>query len=775
MLSVDRSTVARWERGDTEPAPWIRPRLARAMRTPLAELPELLARGAPPSGTVPGKVVAGSTLPGSTMTPVPRLVPAAIAGFTGRSAELAALDSVLDEADGLRPGVVVISAIGGIPGAGKTALALHWAHRVAGRFADGQLYADLRGFDRVRGPATADEVIRGLLGVLGVTPDRIPTTPDSRAEQFRSLLADRRMLVILDNATDAQQIRPFLPASPGSLVLVTSRDPLADLGAAVDGRLSRARLIALDVLPRDEAIEMLAADIGRARAAAEPYAVADIASLCGRLPLTLAISAARAARPGLPLAAVAEELRDAHRRLNAFAVGGADGPGTPPGTPGGPDGPDRPGRLDACVAAVLSWSYRQLDEATAEMFRLLAVHPGPDITEPAAASLAATDAAEASRLLRGLARVRLITEHAPGRFALHDLLRDYATQLARETDSEDSRLAAVGRLLDHYRHTADIACSLITSRPSPTPVVSPGSGTPAERLDDSRQALAWYEAERAVLVAAVTLAGQARFDLHAWQIPRAMMPFLASRGYHLDWVVTQQIALSAATRLGDVGAQALCGRFLGFACTALADYSQAARHFSDSIAGYERLDDRRGEASAQHGLCLVAERQGRYADALDHAGHAFRLYQETGNEAGGIDMINAIGWYRALLGDYGRAIASSRQALRLAVGAGYLFGQENAWDTLGYTEHQLGNFAAATDCYERALGLCRQRGNRADEATFLIHLGDALLALGESAHAGESWRQAAAILEKLGHPNAAKVRAKLEAARLGGVEAAASQ
>jgi len=855
LLCVDRSTVARWERGDTEPALWIRPRLARALRTPVDELPELLARGGPPGGMVPGKVVAGSSA-----TPVPHLLPAPVAGFTGRSAELLTLNGVLDEAGGPGPGAVVISAVGGTPGAGKTALALHWANRAAGRFADGQLFADLRGFDPAGRPVTADEVIRGFLGVLGVTPDRIPSAPDARARLYQSLLTGRRMLIVLDNARDERQVRPLLPASPGSLVLVTSRDPLTGLAMEIGGPLRGAWLLRLDLLTEDEAVGLLTEHIGRDRAAAEPDSVAEIASLCGRLPLALAIGAARAARPGLPLAVVAEELRDAHRRLRADAARGpyADGsaagdapgfgsPGSQPGlgvpdgsaglgnpgisgvcagtggssdlgsprvsgprgvrqlpsgrggtgllsdrrrvprlssgrgvsrlssgrdvagSPDSPGAPDGPADLHTDIRAVLSWSYQQLDSAAARMFRLLAVHPGPDITAAAAASLAAVDAAEASRMLDELSRVRLITEHAPGRYALHELLRGYAVRETGRTDSKVVRRAAVGRLLDHYLYTAEIACSLITpSARTADSRLTPG--TRPERLGDSRQALAWYEAERAVLVAVVTLADQAGFDVHGWRLPRAMMPFLASRGHHVEWAATQRMALSAATRLGDFSAQAACARYLAFACNALADHDKAARHFSDSIAACERLGDRRGEASAHHGLCLVAERQERYADAIDHAARAFRLYQETGNETGGIDMINAIGWFRALLGDFERSRASCEQALRLAVRAGYLAGQENAWDSLGYADYRLGNFGAAADCYERALSLCRQRGNRADEATFLTHLGDSRLALGQRALAGESWRQAVAILDNLGHPNAAKVRARLASARLGPAE-----
>ena len=245
-LGVERTTVVRWECGQTQPQPWLRPKLAAALGVSADRIEELLAVGGAPDG------------PRGQASAVPRQLPVAVAGFTGRGAELAALTGALDRAEAGAPGTVVISAIGGTAGVGKTALALHWAHQIAARFSDGQLYVNLRGFDPAGTPMRASEAMRGFLNALGVPPERIPLEPQARAGLYRSLLAGRRMLIVADNARDEQQVRPLLPASPGSLVLVTSRSQLAGLGA-VDG----AWLLTLDVLSHTEAVQMLATRLGR--------------------------------------------------------------------------------------------------------------------------------------------------------------------------------------------------------------------------------------------------------------------------------------------------------------------------------------------------------------------------------------------------------------------------------------------------------------------------------------------------------------------------------
>ena len=665
---------------------------------------------------------------------VPRQLPAAAGSFVGRAHELATLTALLCPA-GQAPGTVVISAVGGTAGVGKTALAVHWAHRVADRFPDGQLYVNLRGFDPSGTPVPAAEAVRGFLDALGVPPERIPPTPEAQAGLYRSLLADRKMLIVLDNIRDEQQARPLLPASGGSLVLATSRCQLAGL-AATDG----ARLLSLDVLAEAEARQLLAARIGTARSAAEPEAVSEIAGLCGCLPLALAVAAARAAaRPRFTLAALAAELRDAPGRLDALDAGDPA----------------------SNVRSVFSWSYQQLTSDAARMFRLLGIHPGPDFTVPAAASLAGVPPDRALRHLGGLARAHLITEHLPGRYALHDLLRAYAAEQARRTDTDTDRREATGRALDHYLHTAARAALMLMPAKEPVVLAPPRPGVTAGQPAVDSQALAWFEAEHQNLLATLKLAAGSGFDCHAWQLPWAMAAFLEARGYWQEWAATQHTALAAATRLGDTAAQAMSSRLLANACGNLGDYDGAAGHYASSLTLYQRLGNRLGEAKILQCLGVIAHRQGCYADALGHSEQALRLFRAIGDKASQAIAINDLGWCHSLLGDYKQARAFSRQGVSLIADVDNPWLEAGLWDTLGYAEHHLGNLAEATACYQHALSVERESGLRFNEATTLTHLGDTRQAAGELAQAREAWQQALIILDDLEHPDAGQIRAKL--------------
>jgi len=348
-----------------------------------------------------------------------------VASFVGRSGHLRALDALLQD-QGAAPTAVVISAIAGMAGVGKTALAVHWAHRVAGRFPDGQLYVNLRGFDPGGAGLDPGQALHGFLEAFGVPPARIPEDLAAQSGLFRSLLAGKRMLVLLDNARSAEQVRPLLPGSPGCLAIVTSRDKLAGL-VATEG----ARPLALDLLTAADARDLLARRLGADRVAAEPAAIACIIAACARLPLALTIAAARAATsPTFPLAAIAAELREAASALDPFDAG----------------------ESATDVRTVFSWSYRALSAPAARMFRLLGLHPGPDVAVTAAASLAAVPPGQARALLAELTRAHLLAEHAPGRYAFHDLLRAYASELASAQECPADRASAVHRLLDHYLH-----------------------------------------------------------------------------------------------------------------------------------------------------------------------------------------------------------------------------------------------------------------------------------------------------------------------------------
>jgi DNA-binding SARP family transcriptional activator len=664
---------------------------------------------------------------------VPRQLPAAVADFTGRAAELAALTQILETAGGT-PGTVVISAIGGMAGIGKTALALQWAHQAATRFPDGQLYVNLRGFDPAGAPVTTVEAIRAFLDALGVPPERVPPSPEAQAGLYRSLLVGRTMLIVLDNAHNEQQVRPLLPASADSLVLVTSRSQLA--GLAADG----ARLLSLDVLTEPEARQLLAARLGHARADAEPEAVSEIAAVCGCLPLALAVAAARAAaRPGFPLTTLAAELADTPGRLDALDAG----------DPG------------SSVRAVFSWSIGQLSGEAARMFRLLGLHPGPDIGVRAAASLAGCARPQAQRLLRELTRGHLIAELASGRYVLHDLLRAYAAEQAHHTDTEADRTAAIRRALDHYLHTASRAAMLLNPAAEPVAITPQSPGVAPEQPASYQQALAWFGAEHRVLVAAITMAAESGFDAYAWQIPWTTTAFLTIRGHYLELAATQRTALAAAVRLGDTAGQAVSSRLLADSYVALGDYDRVSGHYANSLKLYRQLGNRFGEAKVHRGLSLLGYHQGRYADALDHAEQALRLYQAISHKAGEAETLNDVGWYHGLLGDYQQARAFCRRSLALNAEIGDRILEGYLWDSLGYAEHHLGNLAEAAACYQRALSIVRELGDRFYEADTLVRLGDTRQAAGELAQAQETWQLALAILDDLQHPDAAQVRAKL--------------
>jgi DNA-binding SARP family transcriptional activator/transcriptional regulator with XRE-family HTH domain len=446
-----------------------------------------------PSATTRAPTVQNSRAAGGDAVPaVPRELPAAVGYFAGRQAELAALADLLDESAG-SAGMLVISAIDGTAGVGKTALAVHFAHQVADRFPDGQLYVNLRGFGPAGQPVTSAATVRGFLDALGVPAGHIPASPDAQAGLYRSVLAGRRALILLDNARDANQIRPLLPAAPGCLVLITSRSQLAGLVAA-----EGAHLLTLGLLNDEEASELLARRLGDERIAAEPGSVRELTRLCARLPLALAIAAARAAaRTAFPLAALAAEMRSAQGRLAALDAGDPA----------------------SSVRVAFSWSYQALGAAAARMFRLLGLHPGPDISARAAASLAGISLVEARRLLAELAAAHLLTEHVPGRYTCHDLLRAYAAEQVAALDDDTARRAALARAFDHYRHTAYAAAGLLNPSREPVILDRPHPGVTPEHLADDQQALAWFDAEQRVLLSATTLAAQTGFDTCPWRLP----------------------------------------------------------------------------------------------------------------------------------------------------------------------------------------------------------------------------------------------------------------
>jgi DNA-binding SARP family transcriptional activator/tetratricopeptide (TPR) repeat protein len=666
--------------------------------------------------------------------PLPAQLPHQIPDFTGRRAELGRLDGLAAHDSGDTGTGVVITAIAGTAGVGKTALAVHWAHQISGRFPDGQLYVNLRGFDPTGCAMKPAEAIRGFLDAFGVTRQQLPASLEAQTALYRSLLAGRRVLVLLDNAGDEDQVRPLLPGSPGCLVIVTSRNELPGL-IVTEG----AHPVVVDLLSAPEARQLLSRRIGDSRVLAETQAVDSIIALCARLPLALMLVAARAAtHPGFRLSALAAELREAGGSLDAFG------------------GEDRATN----VRAVFSWSYQRLSVSGRRLFRLLGLHFGPDVATPAVGSLAGMPKEQVRPALAELARAHLVTERIPGRFEFHDLLRAYATEVAYTYDSDDYRYAARYRVLDHYLHTACRADELLNRhRDRPFTPADASPGVTPESLADQKQALAWFESEHAVLLTALRLA--TGFDTHIWQLAWALAPYFGYQGHWRDRRDSQNLALEASRRLSDKLAQGLSHRLLGGAFVQLSSYDDARTHLQHALDLFGELGDHTGQADAHRSLGWMLERQGRYSEALSHAQQALVLFEAAGHNTGRARALNAVGWFHARLGDYQQALVCCQQALDLQREIDDHFGLAETYDSLGYAHRHLGHQQQATDCYQQAVNLYGELDDRYSEADTLVSLGDAHQAFGDPEFARMAWRRALAILEQLGHPRAGQVRAKM--------------
>ena len=647
------------------------PGLVPATRAP----PGQAAAGQAPAHRDEGGPAGGA--PTSLRMPVPAQLPHSMPGFSGRQAEIDWLNGLLSGDDREARGTVVITAIAGTAGVGKTALAVHWAQQIRDQFPDGQLYVNLRGFDPA-GPAMEPaDAIRAFLDSFAVPPDRIPVDLDAQAALYRTLLAGRRVLVVLDNARDASQVRPLLPGTPSCLTVVTSRNQLLSL-VATDG----AHPLAVNLLSAEQARSLLIRRLGRQRVTAEPAAAGEIIESCAGLPLALSIVTARAsANPRLPLAVLAEELRETRGGLGAL------------------DGGDN--RTN--VRAVFSWSYQALGAPAARLFRLLGLPAGADIALPAAASLAGLPPPRARELLAELTRAHLLTERGRGRFAFHDLLRAYAGELAEAHDPAAERRAAVHRVLDHYLRTAYRADELLRPSGEDTIALAPAAPlvTP-EKLADHRQALAWFGTEHQVLLAALRLAASEGFDIHTWQLAWTLWSFFDRRGHWHDAAATQRTALDAANRLADPYAQAKCHGCLAYAYIRLNRYDDAHAHLLQALDMYQESDDRTGLAHTHRSLTWVLDRQGSYQPALGHAQRAFELFRTAGHRTGEARALNAIGWFHIHLGDHEEGLVHCQRALDLQREIGDQFGQAETLDSIASAHYSLGRHKVAAAHYQQA-------------------------------------------------------------------------
>ena len=658
---------------------------------------------------------------------VPRQLPPAVRNFTGRQREMDALAAELGQAD-TEPGprTLVISAISGTAGVGKTALAVQLAHRVAGSFPDGQLYVNLRGHDPGQPMSAADALVR-FLRDLGVAGPDIPADEEERAARYRSLLAGRRMLVVLDNTGEEDQVRPLLPGSPGCAAVVTSRDALAGL-VARDG----ARRLDLDLLPLADAVSLLRALIG-GRADAEPEAAAALAAHCCRLPLALRVAAElAAARPAVPISSLASELADQQRRLDLLDAGGD------PRT---------------AVSAVFSWSIRHLDPGTARAFRLLGLYTGPDLDAYAAAALTGTSLRHARQLLDRLGRKHLIQAAGPSRYAMHDLLRDYARELAAADDGEDEQRAALTRLFDYHLQAAAAAMDTLYPAAQHLRPRLPAAAI-APPLTQPDQARAWLVAELPSLVAVAVHAAGHGWPGHAANLSATLYRFLVAGGHLSEAVTIHGHACGAAQQTGDVAAEAGALTSLGIAELQRGRYQRAAGHLERALGLRRQTGDRGGEARALISLGNVAFRQGRYEQAAGHQQVAMSLCRQIGNRINEAIAMNNLGITEARLGRFQHAVAHLDQALALSRDTGDQDGEARALQGLGEVSLRQGRHEQAADYLQRALALFRAAGHRVGEAYAMTSLGGLDLRQGRYQQAARQLQEALTLSRDTGERSA---------------------
>jgi DNA-binding SARP family transcriptional activator/tetratricopeptide (TPR) repeat protein len=671
--------------------------------------------------------------PASHASPKPAQLPADVPAFIGRRAELAALDHLLtparaggqDQAGAPRDTStpVVISAVSGTAGVGKTALALHWAHRIRARFPDGQLYVNLRGYDPDQ-PMTPSNALAGLLTGLGVSGLDIPLELEDRAARYRTEISGRRILVVLDNASSVEQVRPMLPGTPSAVVVVTSRDSLAGL-VAVHG----ARRLDLDVLPLPDAIALLHALIGP-RAFAEAQAAAELAGQCARLPLALRVAAERvSARPTTPLADLVAELRGLRRRLDLLDAGGDP---------------------RAAPRAVFSWSYQHLQSDAARAFRLLGVHPGSDLDAYAAAALTNTTLDDAQHLLDLLVGAHLVQPVSSGRYGMHDLLRAYTTHLAATEDTDEELRAASGRLFDYYLATA--AAAMNTLHPAEAhrrPRVPPVT-TQDPTLANPTAARAWLDAERRNLIVVVAYAADHGWPTHTIRLAGTLYRYLGG-GQPTEALTVHGFARRAARQIGDPVAEAHALIGLGGAHAQLARYEQAANDFEQALALFRQAGDRDGESRVLGALGSIHERLGRYEQAADHHRRVLTLFRQAGDQVGQARALASLGVVDWRMGRYSPAAEYLQHALTLFRQAGDREGEADVLNRLGLVEQRLGRHQQAGDHHEQALALYRQLGNRRGQAVVLGNLGTAFTRLGQPERATDYHGQALTLLREMGN------------------------
>lgn len=664
--------------------------------------------------------IPGADVPFAIM---PSQLPGDIRGFVNRHTELATLTEALAE-DAEEAVATVVTVITGTAGVGKTSLALHWAHRVRDRFPDGQLYVNLRGYDP-GSPATPEEVLDRFLRDLGVPASVIPVRLDDRASLYRSLLADRRMLVILDNAATIGQVRPLLPGTAGSPVLVTSRSRLSGLVT----RHGAAR-VGVDTLHEDDAVALLRSVTARYRVGDQRHELVELARLCARLPLALRIAAERAAsRPMMRLSELIADLRDESGLWDALTAEDDD--------------------TDA-VRTVFAWSYRALPEPAARLFRLLGLHPGTDFSLPAATAVAGTDIRTVRRDLDVLVGAHLLEQPAPGRYQFHDLLRAYAYDQVRSLESADARGEALRRIIGWYLHTADAAQSHIVpfdryhlARPVPEDVH-------LLTFDSYASALRWYQTEAANLVGATRAAAQAELHTLAWQLAAVLRALYIHQNAFDDWLTTSRIGADSATRAGDRVGQAEAWESVGKAYFQARRLDEAETSHRTALQIRREIGDRFGEAKSTNALGLIGLRRRRLEDARSFFDQSREIFQDLGERRWEALMQSNLAETLCELQQPRAAADILRETLAVFRDIGDRFGEGNALFLTSWAYRGLGDLDGARAAIDQALVIAEEDENQVWQAHWLVELGHVQRTAGQPADALISYQRAASIQRQLG-------------------------
>ena len=620
-----------------------------------------------------------------------------------------------------RPGVVSIHAIGGMAGIGKTTLAVHAAHQLAPRFPDGQIFLPLHGHTPGQRPVDPADALASLLLTAGVAAAQIPPGLEARMAVWRDRLAGKQLLLLLDDAADSEQVRPLLPGSAGSLVLVTSRRHLT--------ALDDAQAISLDTLPHGEAAELLVRLAARPGLSPADAAVAEITRLCGHLPLAIGMLARQLHHhPAWTAADLAAELAGARDRLELMQA------------------------ENLSVAAAFDLSYQDLPPGPQQLFRRLGLHPGDDIDAYAAAALGGTDLAAARRHLDALYDQHLIAEPARGRYRFHDLIREHARALAA-TDEPSVQEAATSRVLDYYQQTGDRAGALIARQTRPAPAAADGAVLAAvPGLADRDQALAWARAERASLLACLDHATGTGQHARVIALTAGLAGLMRLDGPWADAITRHTAAVQAAWSAGDRLSEANALGDLGEIRNLAADYPAAAQALEQALGIYCDLGERLGQANALNGLGYVRWIGNDYPAAAELLEQAIGIYRDLGDRLGQAGALQNLGNVLRVQSDSAAAAELLEQALAICRDIGDRFGQAGALCYLGAVRLETGHFPAAAEALEQALAISRDTGYPEYYAGALWWLGDVRRATGDYPAAAELVEQALGILRDLGDP-----------------------